>query len=128
MQTLVIGDSDEDSDWIKRVGNGVFQQEDLAASERALELHRARLGVTTKQAGLEVYTVKLGGLYVGRLEFGPLVSVDVRSTNTKLIEDMQQMITGPVYHHGHTVTVGMPEYPDAVLGKLAALGYTYEAG
>lgn len=38
MRTIIIGDSEEDSDWIKKIGN--YQEEDLKASELASQMNK----------------------------------------------------------------------------------------
>ncbi len=35
MKTITISNSDEESDWLKKIANGKFQQQDLQASEDA---------------------------------------------------------------------------------------------
>lgn len=126
MRTIVIGDSDEDSDWIKKVAGGKFQQEDLAASERALEIHRAGAGNVVEQLkAVTSYKVMQSGVYIGRLDFGSEITVDVRSMHPQLVQAMQQMITYSVVYQGRQVIVGQPDYEAAVLNRLTALGFTY---
>lgn len=79
-----------------------------------------------KQISVETYAITLDGVNAGYLEFGPVVSIDVRSTHPKLVHEVGQMITNPVDYGGRKLTVGMPDYPKAVLNKLAALGFTYK--
>lgn len=40
MKTITIGNSDEDADWLKKLVGGKYRDEDMAASEDALQKHR----------------------------------------------------------------------------------------
>lgn len=58
--------------------------------------------------------------HVALLTFAPDVAIDVNSADQVFLSNIAMLIVNPV----NGVTVGMPDYPEAVLNKLTELGYT----
>lgn len=111
---------------MRNIPDNLVQQAADGQSALARVKEVIKLLANFKQGAIEEsYAMTFNEQNAGYLIFGPVVAIDVRSTHPQLVHEVGQMITNPVDYGGRKLTVGMPDYPKAVLNKLTALGFTY---
>lgn len=124
-EQFVIGDSEEDSDWIRKGALSKFRQEELDIHKQL----QAKAKLTTAISNLakgQTYKIMRDGAYKGRLSFAPDVALSLSSQDVVLVNQIQKMIVNPVHWDGKDNPLGSNDYPQAVIGILHKLGYVLE--